>query len=142
MKIRSASLAASFTLFLAACATTDPEIDAARQTWRGASYDDVIAAWGPPNRIDKSGPQEKHIWVTEGRVERPRSTIGFGVGMGGGRGNVGVGVGVGGGQVLSTSVEPVRCERALIVSEGRVVTEGEWSGDPGWCRSFARPPQR
>jgi len=142
MRIRPASLAASFALFLAACATTDPEVDAARQTWRGASYDDVVAAWGPPNRIDKSGPQEKHIWVTEGRVERPRSTIGFGVGMGGGRGNVGVGVGVGGGQVLSTSVEPVRCERALIVSEGRVVGEGEWTGDPGWCRSFARAPQR
>ena len=132
MKIRSASLAintASLVLYLAACATTDPEVDAARQTWRGASYDDVVAAWGPPNRIDRSGPQEKHIWVTEGRVERPRSTIGFGVG-------------VGGGQVLSTTVEPVRCERALIVAEGRVVGEGEWAGDPGWCRSFARAPQR
>ena len=43
MRIRSASLAASFALFLAACATTDPEVDAARQTWRGASYEDVVA---------------------------------------------------------------------------------------------------
>ena len=138
MNVRTAFLA----FLLAACATTDPEIDAARKSWLGASYDDIVAAWGPPNRIDRSGPQEKHIWVTEGRVERPRSTIGFGVGMGGGRGNVGLGVGVGGGQVLSTSVEPVRCERALVVSEGRIVGGAEWSGDPGWCRSFGRPPQR
>jgi len=32
--------------FLAACATTEK----ARESWLGASYDEVVRAWGPPAR--------------------------------------------------------------------------------------------
>jgi hypothetical protein len=40
-----AALAASG---VAACAAMDGEVTAARESWRGATYDQVVAVWGPP----------------------------------------------------------------------------------------------
>lgn len=116
----------------------DPEYRAARQSWRGASFDEVVAAWGPPNRSLKSGSQENHTWVTDERVQRGVGGAGVyggvGVGRGGGGGVGGVIFGVGGGPSAEAQV---RCERALIFRDGRV-TDEDWSGDPHFCQRFAR----
>ena len=52
----SALLAA---LALAGCASIDTEYAAARESWRGASYDQVVMAWGPPTM---SGA-DSHTWL-------------------------------------------------------------------------------
>ena len=126
---------------LAACATPDPEFTAARESWRGATYDEVLRLWGPPTRTVKASGQENHTWVSEERVQRGASGSGVygGVGVGSGRrGGVGVGVGVGG-VIFNPSGESVRCDRTLVFREGRVVEE-DWSGEPEFCKRFARPP--
>lgn len=126
---------------LGACASTDPEFTRARESWRGAAYDDVVQEWGPPNRIVPGSP-EKHVWLTEDHVpEQQRSGSTFGgisIGVGGSRGNVGVGVGMGaGGAMYPPSSVLVRCERALSISNGVVVGE-DWAGDPEFCKRFGR----
>jgi hypothetical protein len=123
---------------VAACAHLDSELAAARESWRGASYDDVVAVWGPPNRIVKSGSQENHTWITEDRVERGGGGTGVFGGIGVGRGGVGVGVGMGGGAIFGPGAAPVRCERTLMISDARVVGE-DWNGDAEFCKRFARP---
>jgi hypothetical protein len=124
---------------LAACASMDPELTAARESWRGATYDEVLRLWGPPTRTVKASGQENHTWVTEDRIQRGGgSGVYGGVGVGGGRGGVGVGVGVGG-VIFNPSGETVRCDRTLVFREGRVV-EQDWSGEPAFCKRFARPP--
>lgn len=54
-----ASSAVLAALALAGCASTDDEYAAARESWRGATYDEVVMAWGPPamSSIDS------HTWV-------------------------------------------------------------------------------
>jgi hypothetical protein len=121
---------------IAACAGIDPELAAARESWRGASYDEVVAAWGPPNRIVKSGSQENHTWLTEDRLQRGGSGVYGGVGAG--RGGVGVGVGMGGGAIFGPGGDRVRCERTLVIRDARVADE-DWSGDAEFCKRFARP---
>jgi len=123
---------------LAACAALDPELTAVRESWRGATYDEVVAAWGPPTRIVKSGGQENHTWVTDDRMPRGGPDVygGVGVGVGVGRGGVGVGVGSGG-AIFGSSGEPVRCERTLMFRDGRVADE-DWTGEPEFCKRFAR----
>jgi hypothetical protein len=102
----------------------DPEYTAVRESWRGASYDEVVAAWGPPGRSVQSGAQQNHIWLTEDRVPAPQRA---------GSGAGGVLFGAAPGDVA------MRCERTLVVQDARVVREGEWSGDPAFCKRFARP---
>lgn len=129
---------------LAACASLDPELTAARESWRGASYDDVVAAWGPPNRIVKSGAQENHIWVSEDRMPPPPRggpSVGVGVGVGRSSGSSSVGVGVGVGGIIfggSAGERPVRCERTLVIQDARVVRDADWNGEPEFCKRFAR----
>jgi len=121
------------TAALAACASLDAELRAARESWRGVSYDEVVAAWGPPAQSVK----DNHTWLSEDRPP-PRSGTGVfgGVGVGSG-GRVGVGIGVGG-AVFGGQGEPVRCDRTLIFRDGRVADE-DWKGDPEFCKRFRRP---
>jgi hypothetical protein len=37
------------------------EVDDARNSWRGATYDQVVAAWGPPAR----SAGDSYTWVLE-----------------------------------------------------------------------------
>ena len=134
---RSKSPAALAAIALAACALPDPGLVAARESWRGASYDEVVAAWGPPARSVKASGQETHTWVSEDRMPRGGTGVFGGVGVGSG-GRVGVGIGVGG-AIFGGSGEPVRCERALVFREGRVAAE-DWNGEPEFCKRFRRPP--
>jgi hypothetical protein len=105
---------------VAACAAMDSELTRARESWRGATYDEVVAAWGPPARI----ANESHTWVSEDRVPQAQRS-------GGGAG----GVLFGG----SASDAAARCERTLVIRDGRVVREGDWNGAPEYCKRFSRP---
>jgi hypothetical protein len=125
---------------LAACATVgvEEQVQQARQSWEGATYEDVVARWGPPVRsATPSDGTQVHTWISqETPVYAPGPSVGVGV-FGGSRG-VGSGVGVGIGFPFGGTVNPAACERMLTFKDGRVV-EQNWTGDPGYCRHFNRP---
>ena len=116
--IRAAS---SFWLVLvAACAAMDSELTAARESWRGAGYDEVVAAWGPPARSSRNS----HTWLSEDQAPQAQRS-------GGRVGGVLFGA--------APSNVAVRCERTLVVQDARVVRVGDWNGSPAFCKRFARP---
>lgn len=96
---------------VAACAS-DRELNAARDSWRGASYDQVVAAWGPPSKTVR----DSHTWSSEPLVHR----------SGGGTG----------GALFLADTGP--CERTLVIQDRRVVHAGDWNGTAESCRRFAR----
>src|SRR5690349_24398965 len=97
-------------LALGACATA-ADVEKARASWQGATYEDVLRAWGARARsTTTTDGRYWYTWVTESYAQ-PSSSVGIGIGgmrIGGG-GSTGVGVG------MSTPVgqpEPAaRCER-------------------------------
>lgn len=97
---------------VAACASTDGELAAARDSWRGATYDQVLMAWGTPSQ----SAVDSHTWLSDDRA--PRTP--------GSRGGVG-------GMIFAAA----RCDRTLAFRDGRVV-DGRFSGDPAYCNQFAR----
>jgi len=120
-------------VLLAACAapgeTAGPE-----SGWNGASYDDVVRAWGTPARSTKlTDGSSVYTWVSDGTGTRGRVSPSIGIGIGSG-GGVGVGTGVVFG---SSGGEPLRCERTLIFRDGRVA-EQKWQGPAEYCDSFRR----
>jgi hypothetical protein len=130
------SLSVALAVLLAACATAE-KMNQARDSWLGASYEEVLRAWGAPARSTKTPDgRDWHTWVTE-YFPTPTST--FGVGVGGGRINSGggVGVGVGMGVPIGAPPPPERCERTLIVVDGKV-TESHWNGEPSLCIDYKR----
>jgi hypothetical protein len=122
---------------LAACATQP--ID--QQAWDGATYDQVVAQWGPPQAGNTlADGTDVRIWI----AERPAvasssgSTVGFGVF--GGSGHIGSGVGVHipiGGSGDPADASGGRCERRLHFRGGYVVDE-EWLGSDRACELFRR----
>lgn len=118
---------------LVGCATTEK----ARESWGGTTYDEVVRAWGQPQRSGKlSDGTEVHTWVSEsGPTYRSGPSVGFGGFGGSGRGGVGVGVSV---PIGSGTVEPpARCERTLSFRDGRLV-EQSWIGDDSVCAGYGR----
>ncbi|HYL25537.1 MAG TPA: hypothetical protein VEV21_14195, partial [Burkholderiales bacterium] len=130
-------LAMALGLALGACATA-ADVDKARNSWQGASYEDVLHAWGAPTRSTRTADgRDWHTWVTESSAQ-PGSSVGIGVGgvrIGGG-GATGVGVGVG--MPVGSPEPPARCERTLVFDNGRVVDQS-WVGPPSMCAEFKRP---
>jgi len=126
-------------VFLAACATTEK----AKESWSGATYDDVVRAWGAPARSGKlADGAEVHTWVSEaGPTYRSGPSIGIGGFGGSGHGGVGVGVGasfpIGQGSVAP----PARCERTLTFRDARLV-EQAWIGADEICTEYSRPTQK
>jgi hypothetical protein len=123
-------------LLLAGCATSpqDPDVAAARASWTGATYDQVVTQWGTPVRSTTLSPDRyAYTWVSE-QVE-PRAAIFPSLGIFGGSGHFGFGTGVtvgaGGGGEL------VRCERTLIFEKGRVVDQ-TWQSSGDYCGRFGR----
>ncbi len=105
---------------LAACASLDADLRAARGSWRGASFNEVVAAWGQPAR----SARDSHTWLSE---DRPPE-----------RGAVSPGAGAGGAIFgAGSSAAPARCDRTLAFRDGRAVDE-TWTGDPAFCKRFAR----
>ena len=97
----------------------DSELTAARDSWRGASYEQVVAAWGPPTR----NARDAYTWFSEDRVPRAQ-------GSGGGAGGV-----IFGGAADGAAA---RCERTLVIQDARVVRAGDWNGAPEFCKRFGR----
>ena len=132
--MRFTAMAAGLAL-LAGCASTPPgDINLARDSWQGASYDDVVRGWGAPARSTRmTDGRDVYTWVSE--TVEPRAAFFPSLGIFGGSGGVGFGTGVtmgsGGGGEL------VRCERTLIFSGGRVA-EQTWNGPADFCASFRR----
>jgi hypothetical protein len=121
-----------------ACASTE----GAKKSWTGASYDDLVKAWGPPARSAKlADGADVHTWVSQGGpTYRSGPTVGFGigsVGMGGGGRSTGVGVGasvpIGGDSVTP----PSTCERTLTFRDGKLIDQS-WIGPDELCSVYTR----
>jgi hypothetical protein len=115
--------------------TVEQELDQARNSWQGASYDEVVARWGPPSRsATLSDGSQTHTWTSqEAPIRAPGPAVGVGVFGGSGGGGVGVGIGF----PFGTTVNPPACERTVTFKDNRIV-EQNWIGDPGYCRYFKR----
>ena len=126
-------------LLLTACASTEK----ARESWNGATYDDFVRTWGPPNATSKlADGADVYTWISEtGPSYRTGPTVGFGIGGfgvgGGGRSGTSVGVGasvpVGEGSVTP----PARCERTLTFRGGQLVNQS-WIGPDEVCSVYTR----
>src|SRR5688572_5566231 len=108
---------------LSACAV-DNELSAARDSWRGATYEQVVAAWGPPAQSTKDSRTDSHTWRTEDRPSAPMQRSGEGAGS----------------VLFSAEGTGAKCDRTLAFREGRV-REASWSGDPAFCKRFAQRPR-
>jgi len=102
---------------VAACAASH-ELTAARDSWRGATYEQVVAAWGPPAQSAK----DSHTWRSEDRAPQAQRS-------GGGTGGVIFGAPEG---------AAARCDRTLDFRDGRVLDQS-WKGNPEFCKRFGRP---
>ena len=121
-------------LALAGCASTPSgDVTSAQASWERAAYEDVVRSWGAPVRSTKlTDGRDAHTWISESIASRP--SFWPSIGIFGGSGGVGFGTGVtmgpGGGELQ-------RCERTLIVQDGRVVDQ-TWHGPADYCSSFRR----
>jgi hypothetical protein len=107
---RERLLSSLMACVVAACASTSgDDFAATRASWRGATYDQVVMAWGTPSQ---SGV-DSHTWLSDDNIRYS-------------------GAGVGG-----VMFAAARCDRTLAFRDGRVVDE-RWSGDPGFCKQYAR----
>jgi hypothetical protein len=121
-------------VLLAGCATTEK----ARESWSGATYEDVVRTWGAPARSGKlTDGADVHTWVSEAGPS-VRSGPSVGIGGFGGRGGSGVGVGVGFPIGSGSATPPARCERTLTFRDGRLV-EQSWIGSDEVCAEYSRP---
>jgi hypothetical protein len=137
--IKRASMRASIAVLLlivTGCASTPTgDVTAARSSWQGATYDEVVSSWGTPVRSTKTTDgRDVYTWVSESVASR--SAFFPSIGIFGGSG-IGVGVGTGVTVAPGAAGEFLRCERTLIFQNGRVV-EQTWHGPPDYCASFRR----
>ena len=124
-------------VLLAGCASVGTDVNVAKDSWQGATFDAVVSRWGTPARSTTlADGREARTWVS---VDAASGGTYFpSVGVYGGSGGIGVGtsvtmglpgMGAGGGQV--------RCERTLFFRDERVV-EQLWQGHAGYCSTFRR----
>lgn len=128
---RLAVSAFTVLMIVVGCATRTSDLDAAKSSWQGAKYDEVVLAWGAPTRSTRlSDGRDAHTWVSETTVSRPSVYPSIGVFGGSGGSGVGAGVTMGAG---GTGL--VRCERTLVFQDARVV-EQTWSGPDAACAKY------
>ena len=122
---------------LAACATAQ-DVDRAKDSWQGATYEEVLRAWGAPIRSTTTA--DGRYWYTWETASYPPPSSSVGVSLGGMRigGGGATGVGVGVGVPVGSPQPPDRCERTLIFENG-VVVDQSWQGPPSMCADFKRP---
>ncbi|TMH64082.1 MAG: hypothetical protein E6H55_04600 [Betaproteobacteria bacterium] len=122
---------------LAACATAQ-DVDRAKDSWQGATYEEVLRAWGAPTRSTTTA--DGRYWYTWETASYPPPSSSVGVSLGGMRigGGGATGVGVGVGVPVGSPQSPDRCERTLIFENG-VVVDQSWQGPPSMCADFKRP---
>ena len=127
-------IATLMVVLLAGCAAPGAEVTEARDSWDGATYDEVVLRWGTPARSTKlSDGRDVYTWISDSVGSRGNSSVGFGIGGGRG-GGVGIGTGI---MFGSGGGESIRCERTLVFKDGRV-DDQTWEGPAEYCRSFGR----
>jgi len=117
-------------LFLVAgCAGLPDDLAAARESWRGATVEEVTQRWGTParSRTLEDGAQE-HTWVSEA-YQKVRPSVGVVIGSGGAV--------VGGNLPFGNAGPAVRCDRSLVF-RGGTAAEGRWMGPYEYCNTFRR----
>ena len=120
-------------LLVAGCATTPGDLNGAKSTWQGATYDEVVSRWGVPNdHTLLTDGTDVYTWNAE--TVASRGMILPSIGIFGGSGGISIGTGA---TVVPGGGEPVRCSRTLIFRNARIV-EQIWQGDPGFCENFKR----
>ena len=122
---------------IAACATAQ-DVERAKSSWQGATYEEVLRAWGAPARsTTTTDGRYWYTWASQA-VAQPGPSVG--VGLGGFRfgGGSATGVGVGVGVPVGSPPAPEQCERTLVFDAGRVV-EQHWNGPPSMCADFKHP---
>jgi hypothetical protein len=114
---------------LAGCATT-ADVDRAKASWHGATYEDVVAAWGQPiGQTTLEDGLVGYTWISQSAGH------GASVGAYGGSGGGGIGISLplpGMGGTVSG-----RCQRTLSFKDGRVVDQ-IWQGTTQYCSIFSR----
>lgn len=113
---------------VAGCATL-ADVDKAKASWHGATYDEVVAAWGQPvSQTTLEGGVQAYTWLSQSAGQ------GASVGAYGGSGG-GVGISLPlpgmGGMVRG------HCQRTLGFKDGRVVDQ-IWQGTTQYCSIFGR----
>ena len=126
----------ALAVLLAACATAQ-DVENAKSSWVGATYEDVLRAWGAPARSTNTADGRYwYTWETVSAVQ-PGSSVGFSIGgvrLGGGGAT---GVGVGTSVPVGSPPPPESCQRTLIFQNG-VVVDQSWQGPPSMCADFKR----
>jgi hypothetical protein len=127
--IKSSPLTLVALALLAGCATT-ADVEKAKASWQGATYDEVVTAWGQPatHAALQDGTQS-YTWISQ--------SAGYGTSVGayGGTGGGGVGISLplpGMGGMVSG-----HCQRTLGFKDGRVVNQ-TWQGTTQYCSIFTR----
>jgi hypothetical protein len=114
---------------LAGCATM-ADVEKARRSWQGATYDEVVAQWGQPaSQAEAAEGMQTYTWFSA------RGGGGSAVGAYGGSGGAGVGISMplpGFGMA-----PPGQCQRSLSFRDGRVVDQ-IWQGSTSYCSIFGR----
>ena len=127
----------ALAVLVAACATAQ-DVERAKSSWQGATYEEVLRAWGAPARnTTTTDGRYWYTWASQS-VAQPGPSVG--VGLGGFRfgGGSATGVGVGEGVPVGSPPAPEQCERTLVFDAGRVV-EQHWNGPPSMCADFKHP---
>jgi hypothetical protein len=126
--------AIALIVLTAACASTPPvDVATARNSWHGATYDQVVARWGTPVRSTKTTDgRDVYTWTSE--TVASRASFWPSLGIFGGSGGIGLGTGV---TMGPGAGEWQRCERTLFFQNGRVVDQ-MWQGPREYCSQFGR----
>jgi hypothetical protein len=114
---------------LAGCATM-ADVEKAKASWQGATYEEVVASWGQPvTQTTLEGGLEAYTWMSQS------AGSGGAVGAYGGSGGGGIGISLPlpgmGGMVRG------QCQRTLSFKDGRVVDQ-IWQGSTQYCSIFSR----
>jgi hypothetical protein len=123
-------LLAVLALGLVAGCVTVADVDKAKASWNGATYDEVVMAWGQPaSQMPPKDGLQPYTWISQ--------SAGYGteVGAYGGSGGSGVGISMplpGMGGMVSGY-----CQRTLSFKGGRVVDQ-LWQGTTRYCSIFSR----
>jgi hypothetical protein len=110
------------------------DVDRARNSWQGATYEEVVSRWGAPaDSTTLQDGRQVATWVSE---SPSRGAFPGTISVFGGSGGAGIGTaiglpGMGGGGELQ------RCQRTLIFDDRRVM-EQNWIGPPAFCGTFRR----
>ena len=112
---------------LAGCATT-ADVARAKASWHGATYDEVVAAWGEPaTQTTLQDGVQAYTWISQGAVGSGYESS---IGVFGGSGGGGIGISL----PLPGMGE---CQRTLSFAQGRVVDQ-IWQGSTQYCSVFSR----